>query len=147
MPNWRTKRGAAKRAGFRSGLEEATCINLKDRGVDFQYEPREGKIKYTVPATSHTYTPDFYITTKSGKTIIVETKGLWSSDDREKHRLIKEQYPDLDIRFVFTRSKAKINKNSKTTYADICEGRGRGPFKGVTWTYADKRIPDEWLEE
>ena len=60
---------------------------------------------------------------------------------------LEEALEIIDLRFVFTRSKAKINKNSKTTYADICEGRGRGPFKGVTWLYADKRIPDEWLQE
>lgn len=147
MPNWQTKRGAAKRAGYKSGLEDTTAKQLKELGISFQYEPKEGKIKYTVPASVHSYTPDFYVTTKSGKTIVIETKGLWSAEDREKHRLIKEQHPDLDLRFVFTRSKAKINKKSKTTYADICEGRGRGPFKGVTWKYADKRIPDEWLNE
>jgi predicted nuclease of restriction endonuclease-like RecB superfamily len=147
MPNWQTKRGAAKRAGYRSGLEDSVATKLKELGIDFQYEPKEGRISYTVPASNHSYTPDFYVTTKSGKTIVIETKGLWSAEDREKHRLIKEQHPDLDLRFVFTRSKAKINKNSKTTYADICEGRGRGPFKGVTWLYADKRIPDEWLQE
>lgn len=147
MPNWQTKRGAAKRAGYKSGLEDDTAKQLKSLGVTFQYEPREGRIKYTVPASDHSYTPDFYITTKSGKVIVIETKGLWTAEDREKHRLIKEQHPGLDLRFVFTRSKAKINKNSKTTYADICEGRGRGPFKGVTWKYADKRIPDEWINE
>ena len=147
MPNWQTKRGAAKRAGYKSGLEDTTAKDLEKKGIPFLYEPKEGRIKYTVPAKEHSYTPDFYVTTKSGKTIIIETKGLWSAEDREKHRLIKEQHPDLDIRFVFTRSKAKINKNSKTTYADICEGRGRGPFKGVRWKYADKRIPDEWLSE
>jgi predicted nuclease of restriction endonuclease-like RecB superfamily len=135
------------RSAFKSGLENETELDLQERGISFEYEPSWGKIQYTVPAKEHTYTPDFYITTKSGKQIIVETKGLWDAQDREKHRLIKEQHPELDIRFVFSRSKAKIRKNSKTTYADICEGRGRKPFKGLTWLYADKKIPQEWLEE
>jgi hypothetical protein len=58
-------------------------------------------------------------------------------EDRKKHLLIREQYPNLDIRFVFTNSKAKINKGSKTTYADWCD---KNSFK-----YADKLIPKEWF--
>ena len=26
-------------------------------------------------------------------------------------------------------------------------GKGRGNFKGVTWQYADRKVPVEWLEE
>lgn len=148
MPkSWRTEKGAAERASYKSGLEDTNSKLLDEKGVQYSYEPKWGVIKYTVPATICNYTPDFYITTKSGKTIIVETKGLWDAKDRKKHLLIREQYPELDIRFVFTRSKAKISKNSTTTYADICEGKGRGSFKGVTWKYADKIIPEEWLDE
>lgn len=134
-------------ATYRSGLESRISQELTDLGVVYQYEPKEGKIGYTRPATDHEYTPDFIIETKSGKKLIVETKGIWDYADRTKHLLIKEQHPDLDIRFVFSRSKARIRKGSPTTYADICEGRGRGPFKGVTWKYADKKIPEEWLNE
>lgn len=147
MPNWRTKKGAVERASYKSGLEDTVSEQLRELGLRFDYEPDWGKIQYVVPEQVRSYTPDFYITTKSGKQIIVETKGLWDSKDRKKHLLIKKQRPDLDIRFVFTRSKAKISKVSTTTYADICEGKGRGPFKGATWKYADKVIPNEWLEE
>lgn len=147
MPNWLTKKGKAERASYKSGLESDVGKALSKKHIPFDYEPKWGRIDYTVPAKVRKYTPDFYITTKSGKQIIVETKGLWDARDREKHRLIKEQHPELDIRFVFSRSKAKISKRSQTTYADICEGRGRGPFKGLTWKYADKVIPDEWLDE
>jgi len=145
--NWLTKKGRKERASYKSGLEDTVGKYLENKGIEFSYEPKWGKIHYTVPAKDRKYTPDFYIKTKSGKTIIVETKGLWDAADREKHRLIKEQHPELDIRFVFTRSKAKLRKGSPTTYADICEGRGRGPFKGLTWKYADKVVPDEWLQE
>ena len=134
------------RSLYRSGLEETTAKDLKSKGIKFEYETV--KIPYTHPATNHTYTPDFVVTTKSGKTIFVETKGIWDSKDRMKHLLIREQHPELDIRFVFTRSKTKISKASSTTYADICEGRAkRKPLKGVTWKYADKSIPEEWLNE
>jgi hypothetical protein len=52
-------------------------------------------------------------------------------------RLIKEQYPKLDIRFLFSNHKAKINKRSKTTYGMWCEKYG--------FLYATKHIPKEWL--
>lgn len=130
---------------YRSGLEEKNAKYLEELGVPFTFETL--RIPYTVPATNHKYTPDFIVTTKTGKTIIVETKGIWAYSDRLKHLLIREQHPELDIRFVFDRSKSKISKKSTTTYADICEGLGRGKFKGITWQYADKRIPEEWLLE
>nr|DAL93602.1 MAG TPA: endonuclease I [Caudoviricetes sp.] len=34
--------------------------------------------------------------------------------------LIKQQNPELDIRFIFSRSKTPIYKGSKTTYAAFC---------------------------
>lgn len=131
----------------RSGLEDAIEKELKKKKVVYKYEPKDGKIPYIIPESLHTYTPDFVIKTKSGKEIIIETKGIWDSDDRKKHLLIRQQHPHLDIRFVFSRSKSRIRKGSKTTYADICEGRGRAPYKGVTWKYSDKTIPKEWINE
>ncbi len=135
------------RWAYRSGLEREVAKELKLANADYEYEPKDGKIEYTVPESYHKYTPDFVIKTKSGKIIIVETKGIWDSEDRRKHLLIRQQHPDLDIRFVFTRSKSRIRKGSKTTYACICSGLGRGPFKGIEWKFADKSIPQEWLGE
>ncbi len=132
---------------YRSGLEKTTADELNQKGVVYSYEPKDGKIEYVVPESIHKYTPDFVITTKSGKQIIIETKGIWDYADRNKHLLIRQQHPTLDIRFVFTRSKQRIRKGSSTTYQCICEGRGRAGFKGVHWNYADKTIPDAWLEE
>ena len=59
--------------------------------------------------------------------------------DRQKHLLIKVQHPELDIRFLFQRSKSRISKTSKTTYADWCEKHG--------FLYCDLHIPKEWLME
>ena len=119
--------------GFRSGLESQIAAELRSKGIDPKYETR--KIKYTKPARSSTYTADFEL--PNG--IIVETKGRFVTADRQKHLLIKEQHPDLDIRFVFTNPNARISKTSKTTYAMWCEKHG---FK-----YAKGSIPDEWLSE
>jgi len=127
-----TKRQAAVKNGYRSGLEEVVDNALKQHNIDGEYEKH--KIKYTIPATDHTYTPDFRL--PNG--IFVETKGRFVTEDRKKHVLIKKQHPELDIRFVFQNSKNKIRKGSPTTYADWCIKHG---FK-----YADKTIPQEWLD-
>lgn len=124
---------AALVAGYRSGLEEKIGDQLRTAGVEAEYEPF--KISYEVPATKHKYTPDYVL--PNG--IIIETKGRFVVEDRKKHVLIKAQYPGLDIRFVFSNSKAKLRKGSQTTYADWCSKNG--------FTFADKLIPQDWLDE
>jgi hypothetical protein len=118
--------------GYRSGLESKVSAQLNEAGVSFEYETF--KIEYQVNETRK-YTPDFRL--PNG--IIVETKGRFISDDRKKHLLVQQQHPDLDIRFVFSNSKAKLNKGAKSTYADWCIKHG--------FLYADKTIPEEWLDE
>lgn len=121
------------REGFRSGLEEKVADQLRSLGIEVKFEQR--KVKYTKPARPSTYTPDFEL--PNG--IIVETKGRFVTADRQKHILIKAQHPTLDIRFVFSNSKAKISKTSATTYADWCRKHG--------FLFADKAIPLGWIKE
>jgi hypothetical protein len=130
---------------YKSKLERLNGKLLEEKGITYYYEPKEGKIQWLLPASLHEYTPDFFIPRQDGSYLIVETKGIWEYTDRCKHAWVQRQYPGLDIRFVFTNSRTKTSKGAKQTYADICEGRGRGIFKGLTWQYADKRIPEEWL--
>ena len=118
--------------GYRSGLEDRISEQLKSLGVPFKYE--EFKIKYEVNEV-RTYTPDFEL--PNG--IIVESKGRFVAADRKKHLLVQRQFPKLDIRFVFSNSKGKISKGSKTSYADWCDKHG--------YIYADKLIPEEWIKE
>ncbi|WYW04221.1 endonuclease [Pseudomonas phage vB_PpuP-Kallioja] len=123
----------ARTGAFRSGLEDRNAAHMDKLGVPFDFEMFH--IKYTVPAREAKYTPDFVL--RNG--IIVETKGIWEVDDRKKHLLIREQYPDLDIRLVFSNSKSKIYKGSPTSYADFCTKHGI--------MFADKLIPKAWLQE
>ena len=102
-------------------------------GVEYTYEKL--KLKYIRPASEHVYTPDFVL--PNG--IIVETKGRFLAADRQKHILVKRHNPELDIRFVFSNSNAKISKASKTTYAMWCRKNG--------YKFADKTIPEEWVNE
>lgn len=127
--------GASQRGlmnGYRSGLEDRISEQLKELSVQFKYE--EFKIKYEVNE-SRTYTPDFEL--PNG--IIIESKGRFVSADRKKHLLVKKQHPHLDIRFVFSNSRAKISKGSKTSYGDWCDKHG--------FLYSDKLIPEEWINE
>lgn len=122
-----------KRLGFRSGLEVEVSKQIEAMKVVSEYEKL--KIPYIVPESKHIYTPDFQL--PNG--IIIETKGRFLLEDRKKHLLINQQQPHLDIRFVFSNSKAKMNKGSKTTYADWCNKHN---FK-----YSDKLIPKTWFNE
>ena len=128
-----TQKWVAKKYGFKSGLEETISQQIESQGIKVEYETE--KVPYIIPASNHTYSPDF----KLPNGIRVETKGRFVAADRKKHQLVKEQNPNLDIRFVFSNSKNKISKNSKTTYADWCEKNG--------YKYADKIIPIEWFLE
>jgi len=118
--------------GYRSGLEDRISEQLKGLKVPFKYE--EFKIKYEVNEV-RTYTPDFEL--PNG--IIIESKGRFVAADRKKHLLVQKQHPELDIRFVFSNSKAKISKGSKTTLGMWCDKHG--------YLYADKLIPEEWIKE
>lgn len=124
---------AGIRHGFRSGLEQKNAAHLETHGCAVLFETF--KIPYVVPQTKRTYTPDFLL--PNG--IIIETKGIFDSTDRAKHLLIKEMWPELDIRFVFTRCSQRIAPASNTTVSDWCDKWG--------YRYAEKLIPVQWIAE
>jgi hypothetical protein len=139
-------RKPVQRDGFRSGLETANARVLNDAGVSFEYEKH--RLHYIVPARVASYKPDFVL----ANGIILETKGLFDAEDRQHHILLKQQHPELDIRFVFSRSATtltavfkKASDGSKTrrenpiTYAKWCETHG---FK-----FVDKVPLMAWLKE
>jgi hypothetical protein len=118
--------------GYRSGLEATVQADLEEASIDAEYESI--KIEWE-DLCYRRYTPDFLL--PNG--IIIETKGLFTTEDRRKHILVKKQHPNLDIRFVFSSSKRKLSKQSKTTYAEWCIKQD--------FLYADKKIPEDWLVE
>ena len=123
---------AARKNGYRSGLEQSVSEKLTQLKIKFLYEGI--KIEWEDLAY-RTYTPDFVL--PNG--IIIETKGRFTVADRRKHKCIKKQHPDLDIRFVFTNSKCKLQKGAKTSYAQWCIKHG--------FQYYDRIIPEDWLKE
>lgn len=118
---------------YRSGLEDRLAQQLENAGVPKVYE--KYSIAYEIPATKHHYTPDFIL--PNG--IIIEAKGIFEAADRKKHLLIRQQYPNLDIRFVFSHAKTRIGAGAKTTVAEWCEKHG--------FQYASREIPSRWFKE
>lgn len=139
-------RAIALKHGFRSGFEKDTADFLKEQGVAVTFEDPAHRIRYVIPERKTYYTPDFPL--PNG--IIVETKGQFTTADRKKHRLIKQQHPELDIRIVFQNPNAKISKTSKTTYAKWCDDHGIPWAKAPTPAQRAKgapMIPLEWLNK
>jgi len=122
-PKWNT---------YRSGLEDRLVESLSKVQKKVRYE--QLKIEWE-DLRYRTYTPDFLL----DNGIIVEAKGLFDSDDRHKHKCVRKQHPELDIRFVFSNAKSKLYKGSKSNYSDWCN---KNKF---LWSH--RIIPVEWLME
>ena len=116
---------------YKSRFEFDFATYLENKNIEFEYEQH----KFTYVPKQRTYTPDFYLPDFD---MFIETKGQFVGSDRSKHKLIAEQYPDLDLRFVFQNDKVKLSKKSKTTYADWCN---KNNFK-----YAKGVIPIGWMK-
>lgn len=98
-------------SGYRSGLESRFQAACEAKGWKLGYE--QDKIKYVIPSSNHTYTPDFTVTNN----VYIETKGLWTGLDRKKAVLIKQQHPEITILYVLQRNQG-LSKKSSTTYLD-----------------------------
>jgi hypothetical protein len=133
---------------MRSKFEERIKKYLEKIKVKYWYEPLRLPYQYTL---TKFYTPDFIIYQGKLKkprkpltaenlrdTIVIEAKGFFKPSDRTKMILIKEQYPELDIRFLFQRDN-KLNKKSKTTYSQWAESNGFG------WAVGDE-VPKDWID-
>jgi hypothetical protein len=122
---------------YRSGLEDQVIADLEWRGILYEYETV--KVPYTQPSKARTYNPDIMLKKKDGSIMYIEVKGKLDVDTRYKHQWIKQQYPDMDLRFVFGNWSNKIMKGSPTSYKDWSDKMGI--------PCANKYIPEEWLEE
>ena len=110
---------------------EATVAKVLPKGTE--YEPIT--IDFVQPMKKRKYKPDFVL--PNG--LIIETKGKWTQEDRQKHVWLREQRPDLRICLLFMSAFNRIRKGSKTTYADFCNQHG------IEWADFNVGIPKEWL--
>lgn len=126
------KRGFRERVdkSVRSNFEARIKSNLKKQGVYFEYEA----VAYPYTVT-HKYTPDFILSNG----VIIEAKGLFLPEDRTKHLKIKEQHPELDIRFLFQKDQW-LTKSKKTKYSTWCQKHG---FK----YHIGDHVPQAWINE
>ncbi len=132
------QRQAAYKYGYRSGLELKVADQIKEAKYPVKYETET--LQYIVPQKNSKYTPDFIFIKKNGKTMYIETKGRWTSTDRQKMKHILASNPDIDLRIIFQNPNQKISKGSKTTYEMYATKIG---IKYV----AKKDMPKEWLNE
>lgn len=119
----------------RSKFENEVASSIRGNAKYEKY-----KISYTTPEKKHYYKPDFLL--ENG--IIVESKGLFCKADRDKMLLVREQYPNLEIRLLFQNAKAPLYiggaTKAKTTVAAWAEKHG--------FIYAvGKSVPEEWEKE
>ena len=117
---------------YRSGLEREVAAFLKDNQTRVRYEVL--KIEWE-DLRYRTYTPDFIL----DNGIIIETKGIFDSEDRRKHMEIRKQHPELDIRFVCSNSMSKLYKGAKSRYYNWCDKN--------EFLWAHRVIPEAWLKE
>jgi hypothetical protein len=116
---------------YRSKFEAAVALSLTKRGLAFSYEGQA--LPYKIEAI---YTPDFIL--PNG--VIVETKGLFDSDDRRKMVAVKEQHPELDIRICFMRADVKLSRAPKSlTYWQWAERHG--------FLWCEGHIPATWYAQ
>jgi hypothetical protein len=136
---WIEKKRAARNATdrLRSKFEQRLVDQLREKGVDYVYEKQ--CTWFTPPPKRTRKTWDFWITTKSGKEIVIEGKGWWKPKRRIAELECIKQHPEIDVRYVFENAETKIRKGSKTSYADVCRKHGI--------LFAQGRIPQEWLDE
>lgn len=132
-----TRAQLAKKLGFDSGIEMEVQQYLSARlGENVVYHPI--RIQFIQPAKVRHYQPDFVLRHND---VVIETKGRFTLPDRQKHLMLKKEYPDLDLRLLFDRPFNTISKKSKTTYADWCDKNG---FIWADWS--SKTIPEDWLK-
>lgn len=124
----------AKTKKYRSKYEEGIANQLEASVIPYQYEAES--FKYVRQCT---YLTDFRVLGPNGP-IHIEAKGWFTSADRTKLLLVREQNPWIDIRILFQRPSNTLSKKSKTTYAEWADKHGFIWAQGIT-------VPSEWVQK
>jgi len=117
----------------RSGLEARVMSNLDKRGVTYEYEPC--KFPYVV---ERGYVPDLLI-----GNIYIEVKGYFRQDAQRKMRSMKQQHPDLDIRFLFQKASSTVQGAKRRKDGTKMTCKEWAVKYGFEW--AEGEIPEEWI--
>ncbi len=133
---WAKKKALARAriSKLKSGFERTVLDVLLVKGIEVDYEVEA--VPFTPAPKTKTF--DFWVTTRTGKRIVIECKGPWLPEVRRDECLAIEQNPQLDVRYVFMRDQP-IRRGSKTRYSDFCHK------KGILCAFGG--VPDAWLDE
>ena len=130
-------RNGRTKGGFRSGYEERVYNNAVGRKRKLDFERADTVLRYTKPARTSRYTPDFVL--PNG--VLVETKGRLTATDRAKMLNVARDNPQADIRFLFMRANQRITKSRNSmTYEEWAEKHG------FRWSIGET-IPEEWWDD
>ena len=99
--------------GFRSGYEAEVQKRLPE-GVLYE----SIKIPYHIEMNAN-YTPDWIMPSQC---ILIEAKGEFRMEDRNKMLILKRQYPDLDIRLLFQNVGGQVRLGVDGVHRDAAEG-------------------------
>lgn len=135
---------------YRTEFEALTAEYLLSRDISFEYEP--ARLRYKDKDGRKRITqPDFHLKPKSNDPhggMFVEAKSLLKHDHLSRYEHLKEQRPDLDIRFVFEEPDRTISHYSvddgggETRAVSYAEWADMNGFK-----WAGETIPNAWIKE
>ena len=123
----RVRRNGAGRPIHASKLEDKVIKDLKDRGIEYEYEPETFPYERKVRGAHcgncgskdvvvrRRYTPDLRI-----GDFFVEIKGKFTAENRSKMEDFRRGHPEIDLRFLFQRDNW-ITKKHKSKYSDWCK--------------------------
>lgn len=113
---------------FRSKFEASLYGLARASNKTLEFEPKDAIVGYSI---LYRYLPDYRL--PNG--VLVEAKGHLDIADRRKMVAVKEQHPELDIRFVFQNAKIRLSRNGKT-YGEWATAAG--------FLWAEGVIPLDW---
>lgn len=116
---------------FRSRFEAQLYGLARGSRKSLTFEPKDAIVPYSI---HYRYQPDFRL--PNG--ILIEAKGQLDIADRRKMIAVKQQHPELDIRFVFSNARCRLSRNGKT-YGDWATAAG--------FEWAEGAIPLSWWKE
>jgi hypothetical protein len=124
---------------YRSMYEANIAKEADKNGIlsNVEYEQFTVPYKETL-VRNRRYTPDFTLTTKTGKHIYIEAKKAIDSEQKRKFAYMSKN-KILDLRFIFSNPGGKMPGCKKETYASWA--------KKIGAKWAKTTIPMEWYNE
>lgn len=97
---------------IKKGVEEGTITDWQ-RQVKYTLQPAFKRGGKTIPAIK--YSADFVITYSDGQTVVLDVKGMATSDALLKRKMFWYTYPEIDYRWV---GYSKLDSTDGTGWAD-----------------------------